>query len=452
VILIVDDDYSVTASLGLLLKQAGHASQAVDSPAAALAVLGSERIDLVLQDMNFSRQTTGEEGLQLLRQIKELHPNLPVVLITAWGSIALAVEGVKIGASDFLTKPWGNDQLLASIETILELSRSIPESSLERDELDRRYDLSNVIGKDPKLLSALELIGRVAATDASILITGESGTGKEVIAEAIHRNSSRSEGPFVKVNLGGIPSTLFESEMFGHTRGAFTDAHQERKGRFETANGGTILLDEIGDLDFKDQVKMLRVLQDRTIEVLGSSQSKSLSIRVISATNKDLDAAVATGEFREDLLYRLNLIRVHLPALRERPGDISLLSAHFLARAQERYGRSGVEIDAAGEQWLSAQSWPGNIRQLEHAIERALLVHDGQTLGVDAFRRALDPGITESRRRLPDVGEMTMDEVEKALIEKNLAHHDGNLSKVAESLGISRQALYRRLSKHGIET
>ena len=295
--------------------------------------------------MNFSRVTTGEEGLALLAAIRRLRPRLPVILITAWGSIALAVEGMKAGAADFVTKPWSNAQLLQAVETALSLARQGDAGEgkgapASREELDRRFDFRGLIGAEPRFLKLLELIGRVAPTDASVLITGESGTGKELVAEAIHRNSRRREGPFVKVNLGGISSTLFESEMFGHVKGAFTDARADRKGRFETADRGTIFLDEIGEVDPAAQVKLLRVLQDRSYEVLGSSATRTVDVRVVSATNRDLAEMVAQGQFREDLLYRLNLIAVRLPALRERRGDVPLLARHFLDLSARTYRRA----------------------------------------------------------------------------------------------------------------
>jgi len=298
-ILIVDDDASVITSLSLLLKQAGYRSQSATTPEQALSLIESESLALVLQDMNFSRQTTGEEGVELLKRIKARRPDLPVILITAWGSIGLAVLGVRAGASDFITKPWSHQQIIQSVNTALGLaaansSRS-PGQTPTREELDSRYDFKGLVGSDPKFLRVLELIGRVAPTEASVLITGESGVGKELIADAIHRNSHRRDKPFVKVNLGGIPAQLFESEMFGHVKGAFTDARADRKGRFETADGGTIFLDEIGDLDASAQVKLLRVLQDRTYEALGSSATRSVDVRVISATNRNLIEMVAAG-------------------------------------------------------------------------------------------------------------------------------------------------------------
>ncbi|HEX7153065.1 MAG TPA: sigma-54 dependent transcriptional regulator [Thermoanaerobaculia bacterium] len=452
-ILIVDDDASVTASLALLLKQHGHRSVMAHSAEDALALLRSERPRLVIQDMNFTRRTTGEEGLELLTRIRAEHPAIPVILLTAWGSIALAVEGMKRGAADFLTKPWSNAHVMQSIETALKLADSPAEAALSRAELDERFDFSNIIGSDPGLLRVLAVVGRVAATDASVLIMGESGTGKELIAEALHRNSRRSSRAFVKVNLGGISSTLFESEMFGHVRGAFTDARQDRKGRFEVADGGTIFLDEIGELDAQSQVKLLRVLQDRTYEVLGSSRSRSVDVRVVSATNRALHELVARGDFREDLLYRLNLITITLPPLRERRGDIPRLAAHFLQLGCALHGVEPATITPRAMEWLRAQPWPGNIRQLRQIIERAVLIRGGDALDVDDFFAVRDLEARDSNRggELPEVGAMTLDEIERGMILKALKHHEGNLSRVAEALGLSRAALYRRLEKYSID-
>jgi DNA-binding NtrC family response regulator len=453
-ILLVDDDQSVTASLSLLLKQAGYRSRAASSPDEALAILRDEPCRLVIQDMNFSRRTSGEEGLTLLRRIKEHNPAVPVVLITAWGSIPLAVEGMKAGAADFVTKPWTNPQLLQTVRTALGLAETRPadEPVPTRDELDARYDFVDLLGSDPRILRILQLIGRIAATDASVLITGESGTGKELVADAIHRNSRRARRPFVKVNLGGIAATLFESEMFGHVRGAFTDARADRKGRFEVANGGTIFLDEIGDLDAASQVKLLRVLQDRTYEVLGSSQRREVDVRVISATNRNLTDMVARGEFREDLLYRINLIPIHLPPLRERRDDIPHLAGRFLQTLGQMYGRDRLTIAPDARRWLQSQPWPGNVRQLRQWIERAVLVTSRDELRIDDFKASME---METRERVPDVlppvGSMTMDELERAMIQKSLEHHGRNLSRVAESLGFSRAALYRRLEKYQIQ-
>ncbi len=452
-ILIVDDDASVTASLGLLLKQAGYATHAVSTPAQAEAWLAGHACALVLQDMNFSRQTSGEEGLALLARVRALRPDLPVILITAWGSIDLAVRGMKAGASDFVTKPWSNPHLLQTVRTALGLASAPPREAgtPSRDDLDARYDFGELVGDDPRFVQALATVGRVAATDASVLVVGESGTGKELVADALHRNSPRRRGPFVKVNLGGIASTLFESEMFGHVRGAFTDARQDRRGRFEVADGGTIFLDEIGDLDAISQVKLLRVLQDRTFEALGSSQRMTVDVRVVSATNRPLPDLVARGEFREDLLYRINLITVPLPPLRERAGDIPTLCARMLQTISAVYRREPVAISGEAVRFLQQQPWPGNVRQLRQWLERAVLVRDVSTLEAGDLQvvAAMEPAAV-ARDVLPPVGSMTMEEIERGMILKSMKHHGGNVSRVAQALGLSRAALYRRLEKYGI--
>jgi two-component system NtrC family response regulator len=452
VILIVDDDPSVTASLALLLKQAGHRSRRASTPEEALGALDGVR--LVLQDMNFSRRTTGDEGLALLAEIRKRRPELPVVLITAWGSIALAVAGMRLGAADFITKPWSNAQVLSSVETALGLSAAPAAATTlpEREELDERFDFGALVGRDPKLRRVLEVVGRVAATDASVLVTGESGTGKELVAEALHRNSRRRDAAFVKVNLGGISAPLFDSEMFGHVRGAFTDARADRKGRFEVANGGTIFLDEIGELDPAAQVKLLRVLQDRTYEVLGSSQTRIVDVRVVSATNRVLPDMVAAGTFREDLLYRLNLIALHLPPLRERADDVPLLVSRFLRQIAQVYGREEIAISPAAVRWLQGLPWPGNVRQLRQWLERAVLVGGERQLEVGDFEAAssMEAPARSPKDALPAVGTMTLDEIERGMIVKSLRHHGGNISRVAESLGLTRPALYRRLEKYGL--
>ncbi len=451
-ILIVDDDASITASLALLLKQHGYATVSAHEPMEALAMMRREHPRLVIQDMNFSRQTTGEEGLDLLDRIRAEEPSLPVILMTAWGSIQLAVEGMKRGASDFVTKPWANATVLQSVETTLSLvDARAAKKDLTRAELDERWDFSNIIGNDEKIIRILEMIGRVAPTEASVLITGESGTGKELVAEAVHRNSRRRNGPFVKVNLGGISATLFESEMFGHVRGAFTDARETRRGRFEMADGGSIFLDEIGELDAASQVKLLRVLQDRTFEVLGSSKPRTVDVRVIAATNRPLHELVQRGEFREDLLYRLNLINLHLPPLRDRRGDVPRLANHFLRLANEIY-RTDVElVSPRAMEWLKSQNWPGNIRQLKQTIDRAVLIRGGRELDVEDFFAIRDSAPARDVT-LPDAGTITLDELEKRMIEKCMQHYEGNISRVAEALGVSRAALYRRLEKYGIAT
>jgi two-component system, NtrC family, response regulator len=450
-ILVVDDDESVTTSLSMLLKRAGHTPLVAFDSAQALALAREHNPDLVIHDMNFSQATSGEEGLGLLHDIRALNSQIPVILITAWGSIDLAVKGMKLGASDFVAKPWSNDRLLQIVATALEINNSKADTTVTRAKLDRQYELSAIIGHDPQLLQLLETVGRISATDAPVLILGESGTGKELIADAIHANSKRRDKPLVKVNLGGIPGNLFESEMFGHVRGAFTDAKTERAGRFEAAANGSIFLDEIGDLDKASQVKLLRVLQDQTYQPLGSSASRTANVRVIAATNRDLEAMVTDSLFREDLLYRINLITLRLPPLRERRQDIPELAHHVVRQICERYGYPQMRLNEAAVLWLQQQHWPGNIRELRQTIERTVLISDMPELTPRSFQDAgrLGKQTPAHTPELP-VGSMTLEEMERAMILKALKQYENNLSQVAYALGLSRQALYRRIEKYGV--
>ncbi|NQZ07841.1 MAG: sigma-54-dependent Fis family transcriptional regulator [Algicola sp.] len=456
-ILVVDDDESVTMSLSLLLKKAGYKAIAAYDPVQALELLKAHSPALVIHDMNFSRSTTGEEGLELLQAIRVNHAKLPVILITAWGSIDLAVAGMKFGANDFISKPWSNAHLLQVIKTALDLQHDKPTHSVSRAELDQQFDFSEIVGQDPKFLQILSTVGRISKTDAPVLILGESGTGKELIANALHQNSPRINGEFVKVNLGGVPGSLFESEMFGHVKGAFTDAKSDRQGRFEMAHQGSIFLDEIGDLDKSSQVKLLRVLQDQTYQAVGSSKTRKANVRVISATNCDLQQLVADGDFREDLLYRINLITLRLPPLRERPTDIPLIAHKVLVTLASRYGMSGVTLSKDGETWLIHQPWPGNIRQLTQVIERTVLMSGATELTRNVFietqaaseSQPLTLTQAQAKDNIPVTG-LTLEEVEKVMIEKSLSQYDNNLTQVASTLGLTRQALYRRLEKYGI--
>ena len=449
-ILIVDDDLAIRTSLALLLKKEGFGVKGAGSPEDTFKILKSEIPELILLDLNFSIETSGDEGMELLQKIRHLNPKIPVILITGWGTIDLAVKGMKEGARDFITKPWQNEYLLQSINTILNLAHQTVQSA-NRRKLEQKYHFENIVGEDSKLLEILESVGRVAATDAPVLITGESGTGKELIAEAIHHNSKRKTKPFVKVNLGGISSTLFESELFGHVRGAFTDAKTDRAGRFELAHQGTIFLDEIGELDLSSQVKLLRVLQERTFEPLGSSKSRVVDVRVICATNRNLEEMVASGTFREDLFYRINLITVKLPALRERPGDIPILAEFFMNNLKVIYERPGLQISPTALKWLKTLPLPGNIRQLKNIVERTVLLAGGEVLDIEEFKKHISTDTRSvAKNGLPEVGAITLEEMELQMITRAMEFHHQKISKVARALGITRFALYRRLEKYGI--
>ncbi len=449
-ILIIDDDLAVCASLLLLMNKEGFEAAAVHDPIRAMEFLQRQTPDLILLDMNFSAETTGEDGLKLLTLVKKRSPAIAVILITGWATINLAVKGMKMGASDFIHKPWQNAHLLASVKTILHLNiKTAP--LLTRKKLDARYDFSHIVGEDPALLNILETIGKVASTDAPILITGESGTGKELIAEAIHQNSLRANKPFVKVNLGGVSTSLFESEMFGHVRGAFTDARADRIGRFETAHKGTIFLDEVGDLELSSQVKLLRVLQDRTYEPLGSSRSKIVDVRVVCATNRILEEMVAGHTFREDLFYRINLINIRLPALRERPADIPLLVHFFLKNLSEIYKRP-LDVSPEAIQWLQRASLPGNIRQLKNLVERAVLTSTDEIISIGHLQANYQPSIRKTGAAgFPEVGAMTIEEMEAGMIRRAMDFHKNKVARAARALGLTRSALYRRLEKFGIQ-
>lgn len=440
-ILIVDDDSTIRLSLKILFTRSGYEVAEASSPAEAMEIVrGNTTLSLVMLDMNFSRSTAGDEGLTLLRQIKIFRPDLPVILMTAWGSIPLAVKGIHAGAFDFITKPWDNRVLLQRVATALELNATTEQAA-------EHFDRSFIIGRSPALISVLDTVERIARTDASVLIMGENGTGKELIAEAIHRNSRRASRPMVKVNLGGISQSLFESEMFGHRKGAFTGAVADREGRFALADGGTIFLDEIGELDLNSQVKLLRVLQEHTFEMLGDSKPRKVDVRVVCATNADLAAMVRDRTFREDLFYRINLITVTLPPLRERPGDIPLLVEHIAKTVCADTGIERREITQDALDYLVTLPYPGNIRELKNLVERTLLVSDTRVLTAREFKAQADSSqivaaVTDRS------GQLERSECE--LIEQAIAKSGGNLSRAAALLGISRQALYRRIEKYGI--
>lgn len=449
-ILIIDDDIAVQTSLSLLLQQNGFQTATASGRAESLVFLRKQKPQLILLDLNFSVNTTGEEGLSLLAEIKDIDASIPVILITGWATIDLAVKGMQAGARDFISKPWDNAHLLQSIQTIFDLEH-LSTDSLTRKKLDQDYQLDYLIGQAPEFLRILEHLMRIAPTNASVLILGESGTGKELIAEAIHQNSKRHNKPFVKVNLGGIPSNLFESELFGHKRGAFTDARFDRKGRFELADKGTIFLDEIGDIEKANQVKLLRVLQDRTFEVLGSSYTRSVDVRIISATNRDLNELVASGAFREDLFYRINLITIRLPSLRERASDIPLLVNYFIDNMKTLYQRPELRVHPTAMKWLQQQNFPGNIRQLKNLVERTVLISPQNELSLEQFQNQMNEHVRMTdKTSLPDIGSMTLEEIEIEMIKKAMAFHQGKVTAVARTLGLTRSAMYRRLEKYNI--
>lgn len=445
-ILVVDDDKSIRLSLKLVLERNGYEVALADNPQAAMQVIWDvPAVELVLMDMNYSNSTDGEEGLTLLKQIKVFRPDVLCILMTAWGTIDLAVQGMRAGAFDFITKPWDNGVLLERIETATQIKNS--KLKIQNSPLSLGEGLGVRL---PSLSDIYSTVSRVAPTNAPVLITGESGTGKELIAEAIHRQSKRANGPFVKVNLGGISSSLFESEMFGHKAGSFTDAKSDRVGRFELAKGGTILLDEIGELSLSSQVKLLRVLQDQTYEVLGDSHTRRTDVRVVCATNADLQAMVKEHTFREDLFYRINLINLRLPPLRERREDIPLLVEHFLREACLANNVPVVTASYEAIAYLQTLPFPGNIRELKNLVERALLMHDPKNdkLSAADFAAPSHPAAVPSAS--PKGPAATLDDLERTAIAACIQKHSGNLSLVAKELGISRGALYRKIEKHGL--
>ena len=446
-ILIIDDDSAIRTSLSLMLKRAKYEVQAVSNPKEAMEVVRATAPELILMDMNFSLSTSGDEGLTLLKQVKIFRPDVPVILMTAWGSIQLAVKGMQAGAFDFVTKPWNNASLMMQIETALQLNGKPRQEEMSVSE-NEDFDRSHIIGKSKGLMKVLATVKRIARTNASVLITGESGTGKELIAEAIHKNSLRAGKPFVKVNLGGISQSLFESEMFGHKKGAFTDATSDRVGRFELADKGTIFLDEMGELDLSCQVKLLRVLQEQTFEVLGDSRPRKVDIRVVSATNADLPKMVKERTFREDLFYRINLITIHLPALRERREDIPLLVRHFADKSCKDNGLPLVDFTKAALEFLSRLPYPGNVRELKNLVERVLLVSGKDTLDVDDF----EPYIQKDNQEKPvfDMHGMTLEDLERQRILHALKESENNLTQAAMALGVTRASLYRRMEKYEI--
>ena len=448
-VLVADDQADVVEALRLLLKAEGYRTVIANVPEGVLALLEREQADAALIDLNYTRDTTsGREGMDLLSRIRALDPTLPVIVMTAWGSVDKAVEAMRLGARDFIEKPWDNARLLTTLRTQVELGRALRVSQrLEQEnQLLRRSGLPDLVAESPAMRPVLELMERVAPSDANVLVTGEHGTGKEVVARWIHAASRRREHSLVVVNVGGLSEGVFESELFGHVRGAFTDAKTDRAGRFELADGGTLFLDEIANITLAQQSRLLRVLQAGELERVGSSQTRHVDVRVIAATNTDLKAEVAGGRFREDLLFGLNTIEIHLPPLRDRREDILPLAQYFLRRHSARYGRARAGFSEEALQHLRYYDWPGNVRELDHAVERAVLLSRLDT--VEAADLALAP--LAARTATPDTSGRSLEELERDAIRQALARHEGNVSLAAKALGLSRSALYRRLQRFGI--
>ncbi|HEX6132696.1 MAG TPA: sigma-54 dependent transcriptional regulator [Longimicrobiales bacterium] len=448
-VLIADDQPDVLEALRLLLKSESFETETAASPAGVLQAVQSGDFDAVLMDLNYTRDTTsGKEGFELLTRLQEADSTLPVIVMTAWGSIQGAVEAMRRGARDYIEKPWDNNRLLSLLRTHVELGRALRESARLESEnrLLRRRGVPTLIAQSRTMQPVLTMLERIGPSEANVLITGEHGTGKEIIAQWLHASSPRAERPLIIVNAGGLSEGVFESELFGHVKGAFTDAKTDRVGYFELADGGTLFLDEIGNMPPKQQSKLLRVLQTGEFQRVGSSKTKRVDVRVISATNVDIRQEVAEGRFREDLLYRLNTVEIHLPPLRDRPEDIAALALHFLKRETGRYGRKVTGLEREALQALLEHPWPGNIRELEHTIERAVLMAAGPQV------RADDLGLRSRSDGAARIEEMTLEDAEKYLIQKALGRYQGNVSKAADALGLSRSALYRRLQYYDIGT
>ncbi|HEY2853062.1 MAG TPA: sigma-54 dependent transcriptional regulator [Gemmatimonadaceae bacterium] len=444
-VLVADDQSDVLEALRLLLKTHGYDIDTVGSPGAALSALERRDYDALLLDMNYTRDTTsGKEGLDLLHQLNGLEPDLPIIVMTAWGSVEGAVEAMRRGARDYVEKPWDNSRLMTILGTQVELGRALRRARRLESEnrLLRRDNLPRLIAESPKMKPMLQLMERIGPSDANVLISGEHGTGKELVAQWLHASSARAQKPFIPVNMGGLSEGLFESELFGHVKGSFTDAKVDRVGRFELADGGTIFLDEIGNVPLALQAKLLRVLQTGDVERVGSSKARHIDVRVISATNARLHDEVSAGRFREDLLFRINTIELQLPPLRERREDIPPLAMHFLRRHAARYRKHLAGFDPGAMQLLLGHSWPGNIRELDHAIERAVLLAQGEQV------RSADLALRGATAAAPRLEELTLEEVERLLIQKALSRYDGNVSRAAQALGLSRSALYRRIATY----
>jgi DNA-binding NtrC family response regulator len=442
-ILIADDQPDVIEALRLLLKPEGLDVETASSAGAVIRAVGARQFDLVLIDLNYTRDTTsGSEGLELLENLHAFDRTLPIVVMTAWASIELVVQAMQKGARDFIQKPWENTRVLSVIRNQIDLGRALRKSERLESAMTPQSRGIDFIASSPAMRPVLEIIERVAPSDANVLIRGENGTGKGVVARALHAASKRAAKPLVTVNAGGLSETLFESELFGHVKGAFTDARADRVGRFELADGGTLFLDEIANVPPAQQAKLLRVVETGELERVGSSQTRRIDVRLISATNAPLEDEVAAGRFRQDLLFRLNTIEIRLPPLRERREDIPPLAAHFLTHHAQRYRKNVTSFDPAAIKALLDHAWPGNVRELDHVVERAVLMSTGNTIGRGNL--GLQP---PSEQRIDD---MSIEDVEALLIRKALTRFDGNVSKAADALGLSRGALYRRMQRYGL--
>ncbi|MEO8189211.1 MAG: sigma-54 dependent transcriptional regulator [Acidobacteriota bacterium] len=446
-VLIADDQPDVLEALRLLLKGEGLEGETVSSPSALLAALDAGEFDAVLMDLNYARDTTsGQEGLDLLARIQEIDATLPIVVMTAWGTVDIAVQAMRRGARDFVQKPWENTRLIATLRTQIALGRALRKGQrLEAENRILRHETADpsVIAESAAMRPVLELVARVGPSDANVLITGENGTGKGVIARALHAASRRSTRPLVSLNAGGISEGVFESELFGHVKGAFTDARADRVGRFELADGGTLFLDEIANVPASQQAKLLRVLETGEFERLGSSRTRKVDVRILTATNANLHAEVASGRFRQDLLFRLNTIEIRVPSLRERREDIPSLAQQFLQSHAQRYRKGSLAFDSGALRALLDHPWPGNVRELDHAIERAALLARSETV------QASDLGLRREESSAMPLDQMSLEDVEGVLIQKAMSRYSGNVSHAARALGLSRSALYRRLEKHG---
>ena len=446
-LLIADDQPDVLQALRLLLKGEGFVLQTASSPDEILEMVSTRDFDAVLMDLNYARDTTsGREGLDVLSKLRALDHTLPIIVMTAWGSVEGAVEAMRLGARDYIEKPWDNARLLSMLRTQIELAKTTREKqSLEGENKRlRKQNLPEFVSGSRAMQPVVRVMERVGPSDANVLVTGEHGTGKEVVARWLHAASRRSEKPLIAVNAGGFSETLFESELFGHVKGAFTDAKTDRIGCFELADGGTLFLDEIANITPKQQAKLLRVLESGEVQRVGSSKARHVDVRVISATNADLDKEIAAGQFREDLLYRLNTVEVRLPPLRERREDIPVLAARFLQRRAEHYGKVITGFEKGAMQALLNHPWPGNVRELEHVVERAVLMARGATV------QETDMNLRTPSESLDRLDKMTLDDAERLLIQKALDRYEGNVSRAADALGLSRSALYRRLQKYGL--